>query len=259
MVLRLIEEFGEGIKEASPSLKKNYTQKFNSFVKRSGFTELRNKSADEINFTLERLYFDGVSISSIRVMAMALRFYFENISKDEEKAQKISYPVYVFLYLNDEEIKHIYVVARKLGVLEYLITRLIIHYGFTGESLLQIKLSDIQAEKSVIRHPEGPEIVLEKNDRDSLLIYLKETRNSKEKLYFLKGSKGKPKSVRSLQQIITTIKNEAGIEVRHTLKAFTDTFLINSLRNGRDKDELIKMGYDRVELTGYIDYINTNF
>jgi integrase/recombinase XerD len=225
-------------KRYSPSTAKNYLTQFSLFI--NHFKEL---NLDEITDEHIKSYMDflvsekKVSSSTQNVVINAIKFYYEQVLKRQQKVYALERPIKetrLPRVLSEDEVKSILIACDNLKHKTMLY--LIYSAGLRRSELTNLKVCDIDVDRSVIYVRMGKG----KKDRITLLSdriksLVKEYQAQyKPTTWLFEGERGEAYSESSLQKVFKRALFKSGVKKEVTLHSLRHSFATHLLENGTD-------------------------
>lgn len=217
---------------------KNYVSAFEEFINYFYRFDIDSITEPQILEFLRYLITERkVSVSYQNVSINAIKFYYEKVLKGQRKFYFIDRPrkdIILPDVLNIEEITAMIKAADNIK------HKLIIMFGYSsglrlGE-VVRLKLSDLDRQRMQVRveQSKGRKDRYTKLSEKILPVldqYINEYQPTDLIFY---GAKGKAYSVRSVQEVVKSIAEKAGVAQKVTPKTLRHTFATHSLENGID-------------------------
>lgn len=242
---------------------KKMIERFLNDKKHQGRTIAEFEVAD-INHYHEEWAAAGGSASSLNQSVNALRLYFIHVTGARLELENIHRPKKEKLLpkvLSSAELKAL-IHASKVNDKHYLILMLLYGGGLRISELLNIKLSDIEQDRQLLRIPQAKG----KKDRYTLLpeailqhieIYLKK---HQPKVYLFEGQFGGKYSSSSVQQFIKKYGKMAGIDKRIHPHMLRHSFATHLLESGTDLRYIQQlMGHQSSKTTEIYTHVSQKF
>lgn len=241
---------------------KTYVSFFEMFINHYKEKELYAINESDIRAFLQKLIQRNMSNSYINQAINAIKFYYETVLGMPNRFYDIERP--------RKESKLPKVISKKeiLSIIEHTnnikhkcIVELLYGSGLRRSELLNLKLSDVDSKRMLIRI-EGSkgnkdrQTLLSKISLEHLRIYYKAW---KPKNYLFEGQNGRKYSGESVLKIVKSAAEKAGIRIRVTPHVLRHSFATHLLESGVDLRQIqVLLGHGSSKTTEIYTHVATN-
>lgn len=250
------------LKRYANSTVKTYVTFFEIFMNYHNDRELNELDEADIRAFLQSLVQQKRSNSYVNQAINAIKFYYEavlgmpNRFYDIERPRKrstlpkvISKPEVLSIIENTNNIKHRCIVELLYGS------------GLRRSELLNLKLSDVDSKRMLIRVEDSKgnkdrQTLLSKTALNDLRVYFKEYRP---RTYLFEGKNGKKYSAQSVLKIVINAAEKARIPVRVTPHVLRHSFATHLLESGTDLRQIqVLLGHSSTKTTEVYTHVAVN-
>lgn len=250
------------LKRYANSTIRTYVSFFELFINYQNEKELNELDEGDVRVFLQHLIQQNRSNSSVNQAINAIKFYYESVlgmpnrfyeierpRKDSKLPKVISKQEVLSIIENTNNIKHRCVVE------------LLYSSGLRRSELLNLKLSDIDSKRMLIRVLDGKgnkdrHTILSKTTLKDLRNYYKEYRPQR---YLFEGKAGKKYSAQSVLNIVTQAAEKARIKIRVTPHMLRHSFATHLLESGTDLRQIqVLLGHSSTKTTEIYTHVALN-
>ncbi len=251
------------LKKYSNSTVKNYVHSFERFINYYKDRELFSINENDIRLYLQKLIKEEKSNSYVNMAINAIKFYYEIVLSMPNRFYSIERPrkeSKLPKILSKEEI--VLIINHTNNIKHRCIVSLLYSSGLRRNELLQLRLTDVNSKRMVIRVEQAKGnkdryTVLNKSVLDDLRKYFK---IYKPKTYLFENPNSENKySSSSVLQIVVKAAENAGIKERVTPHMLRHSFATHLLESGTDIRYIqLLLGHSSTKTTEIYTHVATN-
>lgn len=250
------------IKKYSASTIRTYVNYFEKFINYYKYDDINSLNEVQIRAFLQHMVKNKASNSALNQVVNAIKFYYEIVLDMPNRFYEIERPLREHKLpkvLSKEEVKGI--IANTINLKHRCIVELLYSAGLRRSELLNLKISDIDSHRMMIR-VEGAK---GKKDRYTLLS-VKALANlrlyfvqCKPKMYLFEGQEGGKYSSSSIEHILLKASRRARITKKVTAHMLRHSFATHLLENGTDLRNIqMLLGHNSLQTTEIYTHVTGN-
>jgi integrase/recombinase XerD len=244
------------LKKYSPSTIKTYTNEFSQLLQKLGTYPVEQLSSEQMKRYMHACVKQGLSENTLHSRLNALKFYYEQILKREKFFWEIPRPKKQMLLPKVFNQDDITAIIKAAGNIKHKAMLMLAYAaGLRISEVVAIKVQDIDSRRMsiLISQAKGKKDRLVRLSPVLLVMlreYWKKERPLKNGYLFAGQNKGEPYSTRSLQLVLASAKQKAGVLKPGSIHTLRHSFATHLLDKGTDVTMIQKLlGHNDIKTT----------